>query len=104
MKFTSAFTCRLLLALVSLATSQVARAQDAAAEKITYDEHVKPIFREHCFSCHNQDTKKSDLSLAAYGATMAGGASGAVIEPGDERLAASLARPGGEQCRLQRCR
>jgi hypothetical protein len=59
-------------------------AQDAApAEKITYDDHVKPIFREHCFSCHNQDTKKSDLSVAAFPALMAGGASGAVIEPGD---------------------
>lgn len=83
MKFTSAFTCGLILGLASLATSQPARADEAAPEKITYDEHVKPIFREHCFSCHNQDTKKSDLSLAAYGATMEGGASGAIIEPGD---------------------
>ncbi len=83
MKFTSAFTCGLILALTSLAMTQAARADEAAAEKITYDEHVKPIFREHCFSCHNQDTKKSDLSLAAYGATMTGGASGAIIEPGD---------------------
>jgi WD40 repeat protein len=60
-----------------------ARADEAAAEKTTYDDHVKPIFREHCFSCHNQDNKKSDLSLATYGAVMTGGASGAVIEPGD---------------------
>lgn len=66
-----------------LSSVDSARAQDAAAEKITYDEHVKPIFREHCFSCHSQDNKKSDLSLAAYGATMEGGASGAIIEPGD---------------------
>ena len=56
---------------------------DPAAKKITYEEHVKPIFREHCFSCHNQETKKSDLSLAAYGSLMEGGASGAVVEAGD---------------------
>jgi hypothetical protein len=84
MKFTCAFTRGLITAgFAVLAISFPARAEEAAPEKITYDEHVKPIFREHCFSCHNQDTKKSDLSLAAYGATMEGGASGAVIEPGD---------------------
>ena len=60
-------------------------AEDAkpAEAKVTYDEHVQPIFREHCFSCHSQDTKKSDLSLASYTALMAGGASGAIVEPGD---------------------
>ena len=53
------------------------------AAKITYDEHVRPIFREHCFSCHNQDTKKSDLSLAAFAGLMQGGSTGQVIAPGD---------------------
>ena len=38
--------------------------------KITYDEHVRPIFREHCFTCHNPDTKKSDLALDSYAAIM----------------------------------
>jgi hypothetical protein len=71
-------------ALLGCLFPALALAQDAApAEKITYDDHVKPIFREHCFSCHNQDTKKSDLSVAAFPSLMAGGASGAVIEPGD---------------------
>ena len=64
-----------------------ARAEEAAKPadpaKITYDEHVRPIFLEHCFSCHNQETKKSDLSLAAYGSLMTGGASGEIIAPGD---------------------
>jgi len=84
MKYTSAKYRSLILAGLALVSGlSSAVAQDAAAEKITYDEHVKPIFREHCFSCHNQDNKKSDLSLAAYGATMEGGASGAIIEPGD---------------------
>ncbi len=44
---------------------------------------MRPIFLEHCFSCHNQETKKSDLSLAAYGSLMAGGASGAIVAAGD---------------------
>ncbi|MEX0977750.1 MAG: c-type cytochrome domain-containing protein, partial [Pirellulales bacterium] len=60
-----------------------AAADDAPPAKITYDEHVKPIFREHCFSCHNEDAKKSDLSLATFGSLTKGGASGAIVEPGD---------------------
>jgi WD40 repeat protein len=70
-------------ALLTALLAGFAQAEEAAPEKITYDDHVKAIFREHCFSCHNQDTKKSDLSLATYGAMMTGGASGAIIEPGD---------------------
>jgi hypothetical protein len=58
-------------------------AEPKAEAKITYDEHVQPIFREHCFSCHNQETKKSDLSLASYTSLMAGGAGGEVVEAGD---------------------
>ncbi len=77
------------LALCLAAVAAMARAEDekpadpAPMAKITYDEHVQPIFREHCFSCHSQDTKKSDLSLASYTALMTGGASGAIVEPGD---------------------
>ncbi|MGD9646239.1 MAG: c-type cytochrome domain-containing protein, partial [Pirellulales bacterium] len=61
-------------------------AEDAAAEaaaKITYDDHVRPIFREHCFTCHRQDNAKSDLALDSYAAVMRGGASGEVIFAGD---------------------
>ncbi len=73
-----------LAAVSSLALAEDEKPADPAPmAKITYDEHVQPIFREHCFSCHSQDTKKSDLSLASYSALMTGGASGAVVEPGD---------------------
>lgn len=57
------------------------QAQDAA--KITYDDHIKPIFREHCSSCHNNNAKKGGLSLENYQATMAGGSSGEVLVAGD---------------------
>lgn len=58
-------------------------AKPADMAKVTYDDHVRPILREHCFSCHNQDTKKSDLSVATFAAIAQGGASGKVVEPGD---------------------
>jgi hypothetical protein len=51
--------------------------------KINYEEHIKPILREHCFLCHNQNDAKSDLSLDSFGAAIRGGASGAVVVPGD---------------------
>jgi mono/diheme cytochrome c family protein len=51
--------------------------------KITYDDHIKPIFREHCSSCHNNNAKKGGLSLETYQATMAGGSSGEVLAAGD---------------------
>jgi WD40 repeat protein/predicted nucleic acid-binding Zn-ribbon protein len=67
-------------ALMSLA-SWNARADEPA--KITFDDHIKPIFREYCSSCHNNNAKKSGLSLETYQATMAGGSSGEVVTAGD---------------------
>ncbi|HID22910.1 MAG TPA: hypothetical protein EYP14_10995 [Planctomycetaceae bacterium] len=57
-------------------------AKKAAPKKITYEEHVKPILREKCFTCHNPDKKSNDLDLTSYATLMEGGASGEVIEPG----------------------
>ncbi|GIW87963.1 MAG: hypothetical protein KatS3mg108_2287 [Isosphaeraceae bacterium] len=49
----------------------------------TYADHVAPIFAAKCNACHNNDKKKGGLVLDAYPAVMQGGASGAVVEPGD---------------------
>ena len=56
--------------------------QESKQEKITYEDHVKPIFRQHCFSCHNQNKKEGDLDLTNYTGLMQGGGSGEVIDPG----------------------
>lgn len=42
-------------------------------EGITYDENIKPIFREHCLKCHGDDEQKADLNLANFTATLKGG-------------------------------
>jgi WD40 repeat protein len=73
----------LLAVAAMLATARQTSAQDAPAAKITYDEHVQPIFRQHCFSCHGPDDAKSDLRVDNYAALMRGGASGEVIIAGD---------------------
>lgn len=50
-----------------------------AAEKINYQDHVRPIFQQACFSCHNPDKSKGGVNLASYSATVAGGASGEIV-------------------------
>src|SRR2546430_451609 len=67
----------------SLAVAQDAKPPVAVAPKITYDEHVRPILREHCFSCHSADKQESGLQLDSYQKAMAGGSSGEVVLPGD---------------------
>jgi len=74
----SAFTCGFLVF-----AARDTLAQDKPAAKITYDEHIVPIFRDKCFSCHNPDKKSSGLVLNSFTSLMVGGASGEVIELGD---------------------
>src|SRR6056297_1278881 len=49
------------------------------AEKVTYEDHVKPIFRQHCLNCHNQGEQKGGVALDSYQALMEGGGSGEVV-------------------------
>jgi hypothetical protein len=77
---------RILLTTAFCLLGSAALAQDAkpagdkpAADKITYEQHVLPLLREKCGSCHNANDKKGDLVLDNYGAAMRGGASGEVI-------------------------
>ena len=62
-----------------LAAGGTARAQD----KVTYQDHVLPLFRNACLNCHNPDKKKAGLDLSSFQAMMAGSNSGKVLEPGD---------------------
>ena len=54
----------------------------AVPDKVTYDDHVLPIFREHCLACHDAGGRSADLSLESYADAMTGGASGEVVDPG----------------------
>ncbi len=66
-----------------LSICQSTTGQEKEPPKITYDEHVKPVLRQKCFSCHNADKKEGDLDLTNYTNLMLGGGSGTVIEPGN---------------------
>src|SRR5690242_2726805 len=69
--FLSGLTCFGLLASVTSAIAEDKPADDKskpAEKKITYTDHIQAIFREHCYTCHSQDTAKSDLALDSYSA------------------------------------
>jgi hypothetical protein len=54
-----------------------------AKKRITYDEHVLPLLKDKCASCHNPDKKRGGLVLNNFTRLMEGGSSGACVKPGD---------------------
>jgi hypothetical protein len=55
----------------------------AAADKVTYDDHVLPLFQQSCLNCHNPDKAKGGLDLSTFSGAMKGGSGGKIAEPGD---------------------
>ena len=76
-------TVATLLLTVLMGRAGVADDKAAAKPKVNYNDNVAPIFQSRCNSCHNADKAKGGLALETYAATMQGGGSGKVIEPGD---------------------
>ncbi|MFO0922340.1 MAG: c-type cytochrome domain-containing protein [Pirellulales bacterium] len=74
-RFSKSLVCFLGLGLASWSL-----ADDAPVQKITYEDHIKPIFREHCLSCHNTGDKSGGLALDSFGATLEGGSGGKVVQ------------------------
>ena len=71
-----------LLSVLILIVTTVGMAQEKKEEKITWDDHVSPILRQRCVTCHNINKKSSGLDLSSYTNIMLGGSSGDVIEIG----------------------
>jgi len=55
---------------------------------VTYDDQIKPIFREHCMKCHGEDEPKAGINLGSYDTAVKGGSAGAVLVAG--RASASI--------------
>ena len=84
-KFSLKWTSLALLLICcqfSGAQAEDKKADAKKANKITFDEHIQPIMRAKCLSCHNPNKKSSGLDLSSYTSLMVGGSSGEVIEPG----------------------
>ncbi|HAA49101.1 MAG TPA: hypothetical protein DCE43_05235, partial [Planctomycetaceae bacterium] len=51
--------------------------------KVTFRDHIGPLFRRRCTGCHGSGQPKADLDLSRYVSAIAGGSSGEVLVPGD---------------------
>ena len=69
--------------LARLGAISIAAAAAAAEELVTFEEHVKPILRQHCAACHNEDDAASDFAADSYQRAIDGGAGGEVLSAGD---------------------
>lgn len=81
----------LVLTLVPV-TLQAQEPAKPAGDKITYEQHIQPIFREKCGTCHNSNDKNGDLALDSYQGAMAGGASGEVVRVDGDAMSSPLYR------------
>lgn len=70
------------LALLGAAFGPSAFAQTPPT-KITFNDHVLPIFKNACLNCHNPDRKRGGLDIASYGATIAGSDGQKIVAVGD---------------------
>lgn len=50
-----------------------------ADKKVTFDDDVKPILRQHCMSCHHQGEQKGGVALDTFQAILEGGGSGEIV-------------------------
>ena len=68
---------------IAITTMLLAAATLTAADKVTFEDDILPIFRNKCLNCHNQEKMRADLDLSTYDATMLGSGNGPVLAGGD---------------------
>ncbi|MCC7375493.1 MAG: PSD1 domain-containing protein [Verrucomicrobiales bacterium] len=74
-----------------------AEPKTGAAEPLTFEQHVRPILKAHCFDCHGEgDSLRGGLDLRLVRFMIRGGESGAALSPGnpDSSPIYSLAHAG----------
>lgn len=50
-----------------------------AQEKVNFEDHILPIFKNSCFDCHNPDKSKADYSLTTFEDAIKGGETGPAV-------------------------
>lgn len=66
-----------------IASSQPTTTTTADLTNVNFEEHILPIFEQHCAECHGADEPEEGLQLTTYKAALAGSFYGAVIKPGE---------------------
>lgn len=71
----------------------VASAGEPAAAPLTFEEHIRPILRAHCFDCHGAtEEKQGNLDLRLVRFQQRGGDSGAALVPGNPQASLIVQR------------
>jgi mono/diheme cytochrome c family protein len=72
-----------LLAGTSLAAAEPPAKGSSSSEQLFFEEHIRPIFKAHCFDCHGEGEKlKGELDLRLRKFMLKGGESGPAVVPG----------------------
>lgn len=74
------FIHRSLLVLAAALISP--RSEAVEPEVVNFEEHIKPILREHCLKCHGEDEQKADLNLQTHAGALKGGSGGPAVVAG----------------------
>lgn len=83
----------LMTIMLSCVAGSVVGAEAGKASKLTYEEHIRPIFRAHCFDCHGAtEEMEGGLDLRLVRFLIKGGESGAAIIPGKPAESNLIAR------------
>jgi hypothetical protein len=69
--------------LVLATTAILFALPSVAADRVTFDDDIIPIFRSSCLKCHNPDKLKGELDLSTFGGVLKGGGSGLAVVSGD---------------------
>ena len=72
-----------IILAVAAAPASSSVGADKAPESLTFEEHVRPLFKANCFDCHGEgETLKGKLDLRLKRFAERGGESGKAIVPG----------------------
>jgi hypothetical protein len=83
------------VALAALLASTALAAPDPAAVDY-FEQHVRPVFAEHCMDCHDAGSRKGGLRLDAHAGVLAGGDLGPILDLANPEASRLLQTVGHE--------
>ena len=95
---------RALVLCCLLTMGQLAGAASPSDQRLTFEQHIRPILKAHCFECHGEGAELAgglDLRLKRF--LIAGGDSGSAVVPAQPPASLLLTRasagemPPGEE-------
>lgn len=72
------------LAVVSFSAQLHAFAEEPKQDPapLNYEDHIKPILRQHCLKCHGNDKQEAGINMQQYASLLKGGSGGMIVEAG----------------------